>query len=299
MKRFLQDDRESLVRRAALLRISAAALAQNMKSGSFRSLYKGQGIEFNGVREYFLGDDVRSIDWNVTARMDRPFVKTFEEERELPVFFVIDRSLSMSTGSKGKTRLEQACEAAALLVLASEHISSPVGVVFFDGRIEFSCAPQSGRTHIMTLLSKLEELPDGAAPGSALPLALSGAFKLLRKRSLVFVLSDFRCAGWERELALLGSKHDLIAVRIIDPMDTRLPDLGTLDFIDSESGMRLSLPTSSSVLQGEWRDDSNFRKEVWKKYCLIHSCVPLVMSCEDDPLKVLLQFFEKKERPRL
>jgi len=296
MKRLLQENKESLVRRASLLRLSAVTLAENMRSGSFRSLYRGQGIEFNGVREYFPGDDVRSIDWNVTARMDRPFVKTFEEERELPVFLVIDQSLSMGTGSQSKNRLQQACEAGALLILASEQNSSPVGIVFFDGKIRFSCEPQAGKNQTMMLLSRLDEMPEGITSGSALPQALRGASKLLRKRSLVFVLSDFRCSGWEQPLALLGSRHDVIAVRITDPSDSALPDVGSVNFIDTESDVQLSLPTSSQVFKTEWRDDNNFRKEMWKNYCLSHAVRPLLMSTDEDPLMVLMRFFANKER---
>lgn len=296
MKKLLQENRESLVRRAALLRLSSLALAENMRGGSFRSLYKGQGIEFNGVREYIAGDDVRSIDWNVTARMDRPFVKTFEEERELPVFLIIDQSLSMGTTSTSKTRMQQACETGAILALASEHNSSPVGIVLFDGNIRFSCEPQAGKNQTMMLLSRLDEIPEEITAGSALPQALRGASKLLRKRSLVFVISDFRCAGWEQNLAILASRHDVIAIRITDPLDTALPDIGCVNFIDTESDLQLSLPTSSREFKIEWRDDNNFRKEIWKNYCLSHAVRPLLISTEEDPLVALLRFFEKKER---
>src|SRR5574344_1216575 len=160
MKKTLLGSRESLVRRAALLRLTARSLADSMRSGGFRSLYRGQGIEFNGVREYLPGDDVRTIDWNVTARMDKPYVKLFEEERELPVFLVIDRSLSMNTGSAGRSRLQTACETGALLTLAAEQNQSPVGAVFFDGKIGFSCAPKSGKDRAMLLLTHFDDIPE-------------------------------------------------------------------------------------------------------------------------------------------
>ena len=296
MKKLLQESRESLVRRASLLRLSAVSLAENMRSGSFRSLYRGHGIEFNGVREYLPGDDVRSIDWNVTARNDKPYIKTFEEEKELPVFLIIDQSFSMGTSSQKKNRLQQACEAGALLVLASEQNSSPVGMVLFDGQISFSCEPRGGQLQTMLLLSRLDEIPQNAVSGTALPQALRGASKLLRKRSLVFVFSDFRCTEWEQPLALLASQNDVVAVRITDPMDSSLPDVGTVNFSDSESGIHAFLPTSSENLKNEWRDDNNFKREMWKNYCLTHACRPLVMSTEDEPLTVLLRFFSRKER---
>ena len=138
MNHILSEDRTALAKRASLLRLSAITLAEGMRSGSFKSLYRGQGIEFSGVREYLRDDDVRAIDWNVTARMGRPYVKLFEEERELNVFLVVDESLSMNTVSGYRTRLETAMECASLLSLASLQNESPVGAVMFNGNITFS-----------------------------------------------------------------------------------------------------------------------------------------------------------------
>ena len=131
MEHLLSGSKDSLFQKAAYLRIAARKLADSMKTGGFRSLYRGQGIEFAGVREYLRGDDVRSIDWNVTARMGKPFVKLFEEEHELEIFLIVDRSASMFTGSKGKVKYETAAEVAALLALAGEQNENPVGAVFF------------------------------------------------------------------------------------------------------------------------------------------------------------------------
>ena len=149
----LISDRESLLKRAALLRITTTSLASAMQSGAFRSLYRGQGIEFAGVREYLRGDDVRTIDWNVTARSAKPFVKMFNEERELQIFLIIDRSVSMQEGAKNKSRLEMATEIAALLALAAERNSSPVGAVFFSGDIEFAIQPKNSQNQTLLLLS--------------------------------------------------------------------------------------------------------------------------------------------------
>ena len=148
MNHILGEDRTALARRATLLHLSAISLAEEMRSGTFKSLYHGQGVEFSGVRDYLRGDDVRSIDWNVTARMGKPFVKLFEEERELTVFLVVDHSLSMNTVSGNRTRLEVAMECASLLSLASLQNASPVGAVLFNGEITFSCAPKAGRDQV-------------------------------------------------------------------------------------------------------------------------------------------------------
>ena len=136
-----EQDYTQLSRRARRLQLAARSLVKSLRIGNFHSMYYGQGIEFNGVREYLRGDDVRAIDWNVTARLGKPYVKLFAEDRELNIFLVIDRSLSMYTGSHGKTRLDAAVETGELLTLVAEQSSSPVGAVFFSNRIEFALAP--------------------------------------------------------------------------------------------------------------------------------------------------------------
>ena len=148
---------DRLAKRASQLRLSAISLAENMRNGSFKSLYRGQGIEFSDVREYLHGDNVRAIDWNVTARMGRAFIKQYEEDRELSVFLILDCSRSMRLGT-AHTRLEKATEAAALLLLACEHNAGAIGAVFFDGKIQFSCPPKPGRENSMMILSKLDKI---------------------------------------------------------------------------------------------------------------------------------------------
>ena len=185
MEHLLSGSKDSLFQKATYLRIAARKLADSMKSGGFRSLYRGQGIEFAGVREYLRGDDVRSIDWNVTARMGKPFVKMFDEEHELEIFLIVDRSASMFTGSKGKVKYETAAEVSALLALAGEINECPVGAVFFDGKIHFSCVPEAGRERTMHILSKLDEF-NGAVKGSVLGNAITGAVKMLNHHSLLF-----------------------------------------------------------------------------------------------------------------
>ena len=210
-----------LAKKASQLRLSAISIAENMQNGSFRSLYRGQGIEFSDVREYLHGDNVRSIDWNVTARMGRAFIKQYEEDKELSVFLILDCSRSMESGLDS-SRLSQAQEAAALLLLAAEHISGAIGAVFFDGKIQFSCEPKAGRENSMMILSKLDKLDstpeDEKTGGSVLPNAITGAAKLLKKRSLVFILSDFRSAKWEKPFARLAQKNDVYDVVYIDNM---------------------------------------------------------------------------------
>lgn len=287
-------DRESLVKKASYLRLAASDLAEGMKAGNFRSLYRGQGIEFSGVRDYNRGDDIRSIDWNVTARMGRPYVKIFEEERELQLFIVVDSSLSMQLGTGKKTKYESAAEAAALVTLAAELNSCPVGAVFFDGVIHFSCSPQLGRERTMLILTHLDKLPKKNETGSVLGNALTGAGKLLKKRSLVFVFSDFRSGEWEKPLISLAHEHDVVAMRLTDKFDEQLPSIGSVPFADCESNLTMVLPTNSERFKKEWRIQNDGRIKLWQEICIKHGIMPVLLNTTDEPLQVLSAVFAQK-----
>lgn len=291
MWKILRENKESLAKRASLLKLSAKILADRMCSGSFKSVARGQGIEFSDVREYLPGDNVRAVDWNVTARMGRPFIKQYEEDREMNVFFVVDRSSSMFSGSEGKSKLETASETAALLLLAAGQKGACVGAVFFDGKIQFSTKAKSGQQQIMMIFSKLDKPEENVEQGSVLSNALTGTSKLLKKRSLVFVISDFRTAGWKESIARLAQKHDVIAVLITDRIDRELPEIGTVPFYDMESGTVRKFPTSMKKFKEEWFKYSRRQTDSWKEFCVRHGVSPLMISTKEDPFLVLKSFF--------
>lgn len=282
---------ESLVKKASYLRITARSLADGMKAGTFRSLYKGQGIEFSGVREYFRGDDIRTIDWNVTARMHHPYVKVFEEERELQIFIIVDNSLSMQIGSGKRTKYEVAAETAALVTIASEMNSCPLGAVFFDGDIHFSTPPKLGREQTMLILSHLDKMKEKEQNGSVLGNAITGAGKMLKKRSLVFIISDFRSADWEKPLTSLAHKNDVVAIRVVDKMDEHLPEVGTAYFTDCESSLVLKLPTASEKFQKEWKSYYDASVHKWQDICIKHGICSAIMKTTDEPLQILTKIF--------
>lgn len=296
---------DHLAKKSKLLRLNAQNLAEGMKLGNFRSLFRGQGIEFSGVRDYVRGDDVRSIDWNVTARMARPFVKVFEEERELQIFLVVDSSLSMKTGAKKRSKLDCACEAASLITLASEINASPVGMVLFDGATCFSCVPRTGREQIMHILNRLDKTDetdsdsrqeDSSQKGSALGQALSVASRMLNKRSLVFILSDFMVASelYQKQLGILAQKNDVIAIKLTGDSDKSLPKFGTVPFMDVETGETLRLPTGSRRFEKEWIADYQRREKIWHDFCVKHNIRPVLMKSTDDEFHVLQTLFSQK-----
>ena len=290
------ENHDSLKARSSKLKLLAKGIADGMKAGSFRSIYHGQGIEFSGVREYLQGDDIRNLDWNVTARMGKPFVKTFDEEKELVLFIILDRSLSMMTGSRGRTKLEVASEAAALLTLAAEQNNSPTGAVFFDSKTGFSCAPKSGKDHSMLIYTKLDSLPAKTNKGSSLTGALKATQKILKRRALVFVISDFRTTGYETELARLGQKHDVIALCCTDRTDIELPEMGCIPFIDVETNSKKILPTSHPVFKRTWRKAYEERMERWKTICTKRAVTPQILSTADDAVAVLTRLFSIRNK---
>lgn len=286
------NSNDSLVKKAASLRITAKDLAEGMKNGNFRSMYKGQGIEFSGVRDYIRGDDIRSIDWNVTARMGRPYVKIFDEERELQIFVILDASASMQLKTDSpRTKYESAAEATALISIAAELNNCSLGAVFFDGDTYFSCKPEPGRNQTMLVLTHLDKIHENPKDGSVLGNAITGAGKLLRKRSLVFVFSDFRAAEWEKPLISLAQKNDVIAVRLSDSFDRELPSMGTIRFEDSETHQKMTLPSSSQSFKRAWKDFSKDIEAGWKDCCLRHGIMPVLMDTKKEPVHVLSEIF--------
>lgn len=294
-KKYLTNN-ETLIKKAAYLKIVAQDLADGMKSGNFRSLYRGQGIEFSGVRDYIRGDDIRTIDWNVTARMGRPYIKVFEEERELQIFIVLDSSLSMRLENDKRSKYATAAEAAALITIAAEINECPVGAVFFDGAIHFSCKPRLEKEQTMMILTHLDNLPEQQVKGSVLGNALTGAGKLLKKRSLVFVLSDFRSNNWEKPIIALAQKNDVVAIRLHDNADDELLTMGTVLFEDVESGIKMDLPSASESFKKEWRNFNELHTSRWKDFCVKHGILPVIQDVKNDPLQTLNSIFAQKAK---
>ncbi len=297
MQKHYLSNNDSLLKKASYLRIIAKDLADVMKAGNFSSLYKGQGVEFAGVRDYIRGDDVRNIDWNVTARMGHPYIKIFDEERELQIFIIVDSSASMQQeNSNEKNKYSVAAEAAALITMAAEINACPIGAVFFDGEIQFSCKPQSDKENTMKILNHLDKLPEVQNNGSALGSAINGAGKLLKTRSLVFILSDFRTSDWEKPLISLAHKNNVIALRLQDSYQEELPEIGTVVFEDIESNLKMELPTSSEQFKKAWKNYNTQHKERWEDFCIKHGILPVVMETKNEPLQVLNAALGKRMR---
>jgi uncharacterized protein (DUF58 family) len=244
-------DVKELMKQVSRIRVVTNRLVDEHLTGEYHSVFKGQGIEFDEVREYVPGDDVRSIDWNVTARMGHPFVKRFCEERELTIVFVVDISGSQCFGSGARPKAEVAAELTCLLALSAIKNQDKVGLILFSNRIEKSIPPRKGRTAVMRLVREVlaaEETRRGTDIAGALRF-LNGVQK---RRAVVFLISDFMDRGYERDLRVAARHHDLVCCRISDPREEELPNVGVIETQDPETGALLLVDTGSRQVRAAY-----------------------------------------------
>jgi len=233
-----------VLRQVRFIELRARRLVTSLLSGAYRSVFRGQGIEFAEVRAYELGDDFRSIDWNVSARMGSPYVKTYEEERELTLLLVVDRSGSVAFGGP-RTKAEVAVEVGAVLALAAARQNDRVGALIFADAVEQVVPPAKGRRHVLRVIRDLlAYAPSGR--GTNLGAALAYAGRLLRHRAIVVVLSDFRAENWELPLSRLSRRHEVVAITVDDPRELEFPDAGWIELEDAETGARTLVDTSEA-----------------------------------------------------
>ena len=292
-------NRRELLARIATFPLVTDELADDLLSGDFRSIFRGQGIEFDEVRHYERGDDVRSIDWNVSARFGSPYVKMFREERELTVFVILDSTASMDSGGGALSRREQAVLALSLLVLSAERAGERVGALIYDGDSRRFFSPKKGRSHAMAIVEAAvtsSARERGASLVRSLGRALSGSARVLKRRSLVVVVSDFMCSDWERDLGHLSRKHDVVAFRVSDPVDSAMPDAGLVLMRDPETGAELRAPTGYASFRGAWAYSHRERTEAWQASCSRHGVPSVDLSTKDDAVVVLSRFFGGRRR---
>ncbi len=233
-----------ILKQVRRIEISTRGLVNEVFSGEYHSVFKGRGMNFAEVREYQYGDDIRSIDWNVTARNGEPFVKVFEEERELTVMLVVDVSASGDFGTRDRFKGEVAVEICALLAFSAIKNNDKVGLIIFSDRIEKFVPPRKGRRHVLRVLRELlYHRPQGR--GTDIAAALDYLNHVQRKRAVTFLVSDFRDDGFDKPLAVAGRRHDLIAVRLADEREEELPAVGLVEMEDPETGRRVVVDTGA------------------------------------------------------
>ncbi len=239
---------EEIIKKVRKIEIKAKGLSQQMFSGEYHSAFKGRGMVFSEVREYQYGDDVRNIDWNVTARLAHPYVKVFEEERELTVMLLVDVSGSGRFGTNSQFKEELAAEVAATLAFSAIANNDKVGMILFSDRIEKFIPPKKGRTHILRIIRELITFrPE--SNGTDIGEALRYFSNAIKKRCTTFLLSDFYDSGWTDALKLVAGKHDLVALRLVDRREPKLMDLGLVKFYDPESTRTVWIDTGNAEVR--------------------------------------------------
>ncbi len=224
-----------VLRKVRRLEIRTRRLVDENLAGSYHSMFRGRGMEFAEVREYCPGDDVRTIDWNVSARMGHPFVKKFTEERELTVVLVVDASGSEGFGTGASTKMAISAELAALLAFSAIRNNDRVGLLLFSDRVERFLPPRKGREHALRVLREVLAV-EPAGRRTRIGQALEYLQHVVRKRAVVFLISDFQDAGYDKTLRIIARKHDLVAIAVGDPREQSLPDVGLVGVVDPESG---------------------------------------------------------------
>ena len=239
---------ESIIKKVRKIEIKARGLSQQMFSGEYHSAFKGRGMVFSEVREYQYGDDVRNIDWNVTARLAHPYVKVFEEERELTVMLLVDVSGSGRFGTHSQFKEELAAEVAATLAFSAISNNDKVGVLLFSDRIEKFIPPKKGRSHILRIIRELITFrPE--SNGTDISQALGYFSNVIKRRCTAFLLSDFYDRNYSDALKLAAGKHDIVALRLVDRREERLENLGLVKFYDPESTETLWVDTGSATVR--------------------------------------------------
>ncbi len=248
-----------ILKKVRKIEIKTRGLTRHVFAGRYHSAFKGRGMTFSEVREYQYGDSIRNIDWNVTARFNHPFVKVFEEERELTVMLIVDLSGSRNFGSNSIMKRDLMAELAAVLSFSAIQNNDKIGVIFFTDKIEKFIPPKKGRTHILRIITELLTF-EPKEQGTDINNALEFFTSAIKKRCTAFLISDFISAGYERTMMIANNKHDLVALRISDPAEDTLPNVGLIRMNDAESNSEFWVDTARSrnrELYKVWKDNMN------------------------------------------
>jgi uncharacterized protein (DUF58 family) len=288
---------QEILARIRRLEIRTRKAVAELTAGAYHSVFKGRGMEFHEVREYVAGDDVRAIDWNVTARLNRPFLKQYAEERELAVLLVVDVSASGDFGSTGRSKNEVAAELAATLAFSAIRNGDRVGLLLYTDGEELFIPPRKGRRHVLRLIRDLL-YHERRGHGTNLRGALEQVMRLARRRTVVFLISDMLDEGYGRALAVAARRHDLTGIRILDPHELSLPPAGPVHLEDAETGELLTLTLAGPArLQELALEAAALRLE--QDRIFREAGVDLIdVTCGQDPIRPLMRYFHTREKRR-
>ncbi len=283
-----------LIKKVRHIEIKARGLSRNIFAGEYHSAFKGRGMAFSEVREYRYGDDMRDIDWNVTARYNRPYIKIFEEERELTVMLMIDMSESLGFGSRSILKRDMVAEIAATLAFSAIQNNDKIGMIIFTDKVEKFVPPQKGRKHILFIIREIL----GFTPesnGTDLNMALRYMTNAIKKRSTAFLISDFiDVDDYQKAMQIASRKHDLMAIQVYDQLSTALQPVGLMKVWDPETGSEQWIDSSSKRVQAQYRNWWNKLQEKMKTATRQSGVDSVSVSTESDYVKSLLQLLQQR-----
>lgn len=290
-----QDKTQEILKKIRALEIKTRGLVETDFAGDYHSVFKGRGMNFEEVREYQPGDEIRAIDWNVTARLGSPFVKKFTEERELTVMLIVDVSASGNFGSTSQSKRELAAEVACLLAFSAIRNNDKVGLLLFSDRLELFITPRKGRSHTLRIIREILFF-EPVGRGTDAAAALDHLNKIVTRRAVVFLISDFQAKDFSRELAVTARRHDLIALRIQDERETTLPNIGILTLEDAETGDQIEINTADRNVRARFAAAAEEKQTELKRVLRQNRIDRIDLRTGDDYLPALRTFFKNRER---
>ena len=286
---------EELAKKIRILQITTRKVVNDVLAGEYGSVFRGRGMEFDEVREYMPGDEIRTIDWNVTARTGTPYVKRFVEERELTVMFVVDLSASGEFGSVSKLKNEVAAEFCSLLAFSAVKNNDKVGLIVFTDQIEMYIPPKKGTQHVLRVIRELLNFKPRQA-STDIEGALDFLGKVTKKRSVVFLVSDFQAEGFEKPMRVIGKRHDLVAVTVVDPREVSLPNVGLVELEDAETGEIVLVDTGSAGIRKRYERLGREQSDRFRELFSSMGVDQIEVMTDRDYVPNLVRFFRARER---
>ena len=287
-------DIKKILKEVKRIELKTKGLSSQVFSGNYKTRFKGRGMSFSEVRNYQYGDDVRNIDWNVTARTNEPHVKVFEEERELTFMFLIDMSASSLFGSLNVNKLEFSIQLFATLAFSANVNNDKVGAIFFSGDVQKYIPPKKGKAHIMKIIQCMLQPSQFSSGRTDLSEALKYLCNIIQKRCTAFILSDFICQGYEQDLRLAANRHDTIGIHLYDPLEVEIPNVGLIPVLDAESGKKRWVDTASPKIRATYKKHHEKRTDQFRTTFLKNGADTLSLGTHMDYLSPLIKFFKER-----
>ncbi|MBR1379842.1 MAG: DUF58 domain-containing protein [Bacteroidaceae bacterium] len=285
---------DELLQKVRKIEIKTRGLSNNIFAGEYHSAFKGRGMAFAEVREYQYGDDVRDIDWNVTARFGKPYVKVFEEERELTVILMVDVSGSLDFGTVGQTKRQVVTEIAATLAFSAIQNNDKIGVIFFSDKVEKFIPPKKGRKHILLIIRELLSFQP-ESNNTDLGMAIEFMTNAIKKRCTVFLMSDFyNHSDFKQQLMIANRRHDVVAIQVYDQRMCELPNIGLVNFVDSESGERVWVDTASAAVRRAHREWWVQHQGQLSNILTMSNVDSVSVRTDEDYVKSLMNLFRRR-----